>query len=225
MPESLEFLKNMNARQFLVGVVRNLAPSLLLSIAGTLAIYTLLRPHFSATSLVPLLVASLCPVLGNIVSLLRQRQLDVFGVMVLLGIVVSVVGALLGGSPQLLLVRESFVTGATGLVFLFSLLLSKSLGYYFARQFMAGNDQKKRAGFDALWHYSSFRRNIQGGTIFWGLLLLCEFALRLLLVFTLPVVLVLAIAPVTFNIIIVGGIVVSAIWGRRIVQQVGSLSR
>ncbi len=215
----------MNTRQFLVSIVRNLAPSLLLSIVGTLIIYALLQPHFSATSLVPLLVASLCPVLGNVVSLLRQRQLDVFGIMVLLGIIVSIVGGLLGGGPQLLLVRESFVTGFTGLVFLFSLLMPKPLGYYFARQFMVGNDSEKRAGFDALWKYASFRRSIQGGTIFWGLLLLGEFVLRLTLVFTLPVVLVLAIAPVVFNIVIVGGIVVSAIWGKHIVQQVGELSR
>jgi hypothetical protein len=225
MSESLEFLKNMNTRQFLVGIVRNLAPGLLLSVAGTLIIYTLLRPHFSATSLVPLLVASLCPVLSNVVSLLRQRQLDVFGIMVLLGIAASVVGALLGGSPQLLLVRESFVTGATGLVFLFSLLMPKSLGYYFAKQFMAGNDREKRTSFDALWQYSFFRYGIQRGTIFWSLLLLSEFAVRLLLVFTLPVVLVLTIAPIVFNIIIIGGITVSAIWSKGIVKQVESLSR
>lgn len=215
----------MNIRQFLVSIVRNLAPSLLLSVAGTLIIYTLLRPHFSATSLVPLLIASLCPVLGNVVSLLRQRQLDVFGIMVLLGIVVSVVGALLGGGPQLLLVRESFVTGVTGLVLLLSLLIPKPLGYYFARQLMAGNDREKRVSFDALWQYPSFRRSIQEGTIFWSLLLLGEFALRLLLVFTLPVVLVLAIAPIASNIMIVGGIIVSTIWGKHIVQQVGRLSR
>ncbi len=215
----------MNTRQFLVSIVCNLAPDLLLSVVGTLIIYALLRPHFSATSLVPLLVASLCPVLGNVVSLVRQRQLDVFGIMVLLGIVVSIVGALLGGGPQLLLVRESFVTGCTGLVFLFSLLLPRSLGYYFARQFMAGNDTKKRASFDALWQYASFRRSIQGGTIFWGLLLLGEFVVRLTLVFTLSVVLVLAIAPIVFNSVIVGGIIVSAIWGRQIIQQVGELSR
>jgi hypothetical protein len=225
MPEPLEFLKNMNTRQFLMSLVGNLAPSLLLSIGGTLILYALLRPHFSATSLVPLLVASLCPVFGNVVSLLRQRRLDVFGSMVLLGIAASLVGSLLGGSPQLLLVRESFVTGAAGLVFLLSFFTPRPLGYSFAKQFMAGNDREKRAGFDALWQHSSFQRSIKRGTIFWGLLLLGEFALRLLLVFTLPVVLVLVIAPIVFNSIIVGGIVVSAIWAKRIVQQVNILSR
>jgi hypothetical protein len=225
MPEPLQLLQTTNTRQFLLRTTWGLAPSLLLSVVCPLIIYVLLRPHFSTTSIIPLLVASLCPVFSNTAGLLKQRQLDAFGILVLLGIIVSVIGSLLGGNPQLLLVRESFVTGTVALVFLISLLAPKPLGYYFARQLLTGNNPRKKADFEALWAYPSFRHGIQGGTIFWSLLLLSEFALRLLLVFTLPIILVLAIAPIVFNIVIVGGIVVSIIWGKRIIQQVGELNR
>lgn len=225
MSEPLAFLQQMNTRQFLLNTIRGLVPSLLLSVACTLIVYMLLHPHFASSSLIPLLISSLCPVLGNIVSLIRRRHLDVFGVLVLLGIAVSVIGILLGGGPQLLLIRESFVTGAVGLAFLVSLVFPKSFGYYFARQFLTGNDAKKGVGFDACWQHHSFRQGIQGGTIFWGLLLLSEFVLRVVLVFTLPVILALAISPIVFNVLIVGGIIVSAIWARHIIQHVSEISK
>jgi hypothetical protein len=220
MSEPLEFMQNMNTRQFLLSTIRSLLPSVILSIACTLIIYNLLRPHFPLTSIIPLLIASLCPIFGNIVSIVRHRQLDIFGVMVLLGIAVSIIGVLLGGGPQLLLIRESFVTGAVGLALLVSLVLPKPLGYYFARQLLTGNDPQKRADFDAFWQHHYFRRGIQGGTIFWSLLLLTEFALRVVLVFTLPIILVLAISPIVFNALIVGGIAVSAIWGRNLIRHI-----
>ncbi|MBV9230522.1 MAG: hypothetical protein JOZ18_14530, partial [Chloroflexi bacterium] len=160
------------------------------------------------------------PVLGNVVSIVRSRQLDIFGVMVLLGIAVSIVGVLLGGGPQLLLIRESFVTGAIGLALLVSLALPKPLGYYFAQQLLTGNDPQKRAGFAAFWQYPYFRRGILGGTIFWSVLLLVEFALRVVLVFTLPIIVVLAVSPIVFNALILGGITVSAIWGRNLIGRI-----
>src|SRR6266849_1738997 len=79
--ESLESLQPINTRQFLLGTVRSLLPSLIFSIACMLIVYNLLRPHFPPSSVLPLLVASLCPLLANVVSLVRQRQLDVFGIM------------------------------------------------------------------------------------------------------------------------------------------------
>ena len=48
--------------------------------------------------------------------------------------------------------------------------------------------------------------------------MLGEFVLRIVMVPTLPVVFVLAISPIVFNVLIVGGIVVSALWARYIVR-------
>ena len=66
-------------------------------------------------------------------------------------------------------------TAEFGLAFLVSLILPKSLGYYFARQFLTANDPKKRERFAALWHHPHFQSVLCGGTIFWGLLLMGEF--------------------------------------------------
>jgi hypothetical protein len=45
----------------------------------------------------------------------RHRRLDIFGIMMLIGLAAAVLAALLGGGQRLLLIRESFVTGALGL--------------------------------------------------------------------------------------------------------------
>lgn len=217
VPDGL--MGRMGTRRFILTSVRQLVPSLVLNIAGTVVLYSLLRPHFPASSIIPLLVASLCPVLGNVFSIARHRRVDLFGVMVLIGLAVSGIGVLLGGGERLLLLRESFVTGATGLVLLVSLLLPKPLGYYFARQLLTANDPAKAAWFAALWHDPAFRRAMRGGTVFWGGLLLGEFGLRIALVLTLPVVLVLVVSPIVFNALIFGGVMVSAIWGGKLLRQ------
>ena len=180
----------------------------------------LLRPHFPPSSIIPLLVASLCPILANVVSIVRQRHLDVFGIMVLIGLAVSIIGVLLGGNQQLLLIRESFVTGGIGLAFLVSLIWPKSLGYYFAKQFLTANDPKKSERFATLWQQPHFQRMIRGGTIFWGLLLVGEFVLRVVMVLTLSIPVVLAVSPIVFNAIIFGGVAVSAVWAKRAIGHI-----
>ncbi len=217
-PSPAGLMHGMTTRQFVVTSLRQLVPGLVLGIACTLILYSLLRPHFPPTSVIPLLGASLCPVLANIVSLARHRRLDIFGVMVLIGLAASGVGVVLGGGPRLLLLRESFVTGASGVVMLASLVLPRPLGYYFARQLLTANDPAQGAAFAALWQDRPFRRAMRGGTVFWGCLLLGEFAVRVALVLTLPVVLVLALAPLVLNALILGGVVVSAIWAGRLLR-------
>jgi hypothetical protein len=146
----------------------------------------------------------------------RQRRLDIFGVMVLIGLAVSIIGVLLRGGQRLRL-RESFVTGAIGLALFVSLLWPRPLGDYFARQLLTVNDPAAAAWFGALWLHVPFRRAMRGGTVLWGCLLLGEFALRVAMVLMLPVV-VLAVSPLLFNALILGGVAVSAVWASRVLR-------
>src|SRR6185312_16396293 len=78
-------------------------------------------------------------------------HVDPIGVMVLLGILVDAVAITLGGSPKLLLLRESFVTGAFGIACFVSLVAPRPLMFYFGRYFMAGSHAERRARFNASW--------------------------------------------------------------------------
>ena len=101
-----------------------------------------------------------------------------------------------------------------------TVILPKSLGYYFARQFLTANDPRKRERFAALWQHPHFQSVLRGGTIFWGLLLMGEFVLRALMVLTLPIPVVLAVLPIVFNVLISGGVAVSAVWAKSAIQHI-----
>ena len=90
---------------------RALLPTLLFDIGGAMIVYYLLLPHFPKASILPLLGASLVPVISNVFNFIRRHSFDMVGIIVLVGLIAGVAGALFGGGQRLLLVRESFLTG------------------------------------------------------------------------------------------------------------------
>jgi hypothetical protein len=207
--------------KFVLAVARGLLPSLAVNVFGTVAVYFAARSIFPESSLIPLMLASLVPVVANLYSFARRRRIDPIGVTVFVGVGVSAVGVALGGGQQLLLIRESFATAAIGVVLLASLSLKRPLGYYFARQMLTGDNPRHDVRVEALWGKPEFRRAMRLGTIFWGLLLLGEFFLRISMVVMLPVVVVLVLAPIVFDVLIVFGITVSAVWAARVMRDAG----
>jgi hypothetical protein len=194
-------------------VRREIALSILLGGVAPLVVYSVLRPHTS--ELHALIVAAVAPLLENVLSLARKRTLDVFGAFVLGGIVISIVLVLTGGSPKLILIRESFLTGATGLVFLLSLLYRRPLIYYFALHFTTGDDPQQRAEWSRNWAHPYFRFVMRLMTLVWGVATLAEALIRGYLVFHLSTVEFLAVSPfVQYGII--GAAIAWTLWyGRR----------
>jgi len=188
----------MNLRSTLLGII----PSLIIDGALPYLVYVLLRPH--TTELLALSASALPPLISNLISLARTRKLDAFGTLIILGIVVSVAAIFLGGDPKILLIRESIFTAALGIGCLISLLLPRPLMFYIGRHFATDGSPEKLAWFDGLWQHKSFRRIMFNITIVWGIALLGEFALRVLLVYTLTIPQFLAISPIIFNLITVG---------------------
>ncbi len=174
--------------------IKGLLPSLLLNIAIPLALYFLVKRYVTSSEIVALSVASLFPLVDSIFSVVRHRSLDILAIVALLGTGTGIVGALLGGSADLILIRESFFTGALGLACFVSLLLPRPLMFYFGRHFMAGRDPVRLAQFNARWQHPYARFVHRLITIVWGCAFVGEFLIRVLLVVTLPHVLVLAIS-------------------------------
>ena len=155
------------------------------------------------------------PTVNGLVTLVRRRHLDIIGAIVLVGIAVGIVATLVGGDPKLLLIRESFVTGALGLVCLTSLAWPRPLLFYIGRQFSAGEDAAKIAEFNGLWQYPRARRTFRVMTIVWAVGWLGEFALRVVMVRTLSIPEVLAMSPVVFNGLTLGLIAWTIAYARR----------
>lgn len=199
-------------RGFLWASIRALLPTLAFDIAGTMAVYYLLLPHFGSKSIWPILGASLVPLISNVFNFIRRRSFDVVGIIVLIGLLVGVVPAIFGGSQRLLLVRESFVTGLIGVVLLASALMHRPLAFYVIREFLTANEALPHERFDVLWRSQFFRHTIRAMTIGWGALLLGEFALRAFMALRMNVAFVLGAAPVLFTILLLLAGLLTAFW-------------
>src|SRR6516164_4640121 len=99
-----------NSRPIVGAIARDVA----LNATIPVACYFLSKRFVSPSDLTALLFAGAFPLLKSLYDLTTRRELDPVAVLVLLGIVTSVIALVLGGGPRLLLIRESFFTGAFG---------------------------------------------------------------------------------------------------------------
>ncbi len=198
-------------RGFLVNVALNAGIPLLL--------YRLTKHYLSASEVSALTIAATFPLAKSAAELLRRHRLDPIAILVLLGIMVSGVAVFLGGSPRLLLLRESLFTGVLGLACFASLLLRRPLMFYFGRHFLAGDDPERRREFDATWHRPGvpFVHRLITGV--WGTAFVGEFGIRVALIYTLPAAWVLFLSPMILSAITVGTFVWTFAYVRHVRQR------
>src|SRR5271154_526163 len=107
----------------------------LVNLGGPWLVYRLVEGSTSIT--MALILSSLPPIAWSLWQLVDSRKLDVIGMLVIAGIAASLVAPTLGGNPRLLLVRESFITGIFGLVFLGSLWFPRPLMFHIVKATVA----------------------------------------------------------------------------------------
>jgi hypothetical protein len=158
---------------------------------GPYLVYLLVSPHTSL--LVALAWTMVPPGISNLATLVRKRRPDIIGLIVIAGIAVGLLLVLLGGSARLLLIRESFITGAIGLLFLLSLFFNRPLSYYISRQLVTGDDPARVARWNSQYELSRYKFGMPQITAVWGTVLVGEAGLRTVLAFSLPISLFLAL--------------------------------
>lgn len=175
-------------RRFLLDIALNaIIPAVL---------YKLSKRYVSPSEFTALVAATGFPLLKSIFDLALHRELDPISVVVLLAIAASAVALLAGGSARILLMRESLFGAVFGIACFVSLLLPRPMMFYFGRHFLAGNDPLKRRGYELSWTLPEVRFNNRLITVVWGGVYLGEFAIRLALIWLVPVAWVLVISPV-----------------------------
>jgi hypothetical protein len=207
--------------------LRTFAPTLLIDGACPFLTYQLLTTYAPSISTVrALIISGMFPLAHSVIGLVRRRYLDIIGIIVLVGIAVSLAATMLGGGAKLLLLRESFVTGALGLVGLSSFAWSRPLMFYIGQQFSSGGDAEARRRFDALWEERPrARRTFRILTLVWAVGWLGEFVLRVVMIESLTVAQVLAISPIVFNAINIGLMAWTFAYVRRVRSRASSAPR
>ena len=156
------------------------AKIVVVDIMGPLVAYALLRS--AGQSAVPALVLSgALPAVGVMAGLIRQRHLDIVGVLVLAGIAVGTVLGLVSGNARLVLVEGSVPTAVFGMLCLGSLWSDRPLIFRFALEFTGAGTPRGR-DFEGLWRYPGFRHAFRLFTVVWGVAYLAEAAARVVIV-------------------------------------------
>ncbi|MBA8794381.1 intracellular septation protein A [Friedmanniella endophytica] len=181
-----------------------------------LSVGTYLVLHWLGTSdYVALLAATVVAGLRAAYVIVRRREVDAFSVFMLSTFAIGLGLSFVTGSARFLLVKESFGTGISGLIFLVTCLVGKPLMYYASQRFSAPT-RAEREEWDGLWRTSAgFRRMFRVMSVVWGVAFLAEAALRIPLVLTLPVPVMATVSPLLTPVLITVLVVWSARYGAR----------
>ena|SRR5579872_1903197 len=196
--------------------IRGILWDIVLNAVIPVVLYKLSKRYLSPSEFTALMVATTFPIGKSIFDVARRGQVDPISIVVLIGIATNGVALLLGGSPRLLLVRESVFTGAFGLACFVSLLLPSPLMYHFGRYFTAGNDLQRQARFNSAWQFPEVRFSHRLITSVWGSVFLCELILRIILIYNVSSAAVLIVSPVLMGTLTIA----TVIWTRRYGQRV-----
>lgn len=178
---------------------------LVVDVAVPVALYYVLRAA-GASVYLALLVGAVVPAVSSVIKAVRRRTLDRLGVFMLSTMLAGVVVALIAGSPRFLLAKDGWVTAAVGIWFLISSRGSRPMAFVFARAAMEGRGPFKTS-WATLWDTSApFRRSWRISSLIWGVGLLIDAVVRVIMAYTLPVDLVPALStallPVTVVILV-----------------------
>lgn len=193
-------------------LIQTIVLSLVINGAIPVLVYNLLLDYFS--SFVSLLIATLIPLADNLFHIVKYRKADAFGLFMLTGFVLSLLAFVLGGNERLILLRESMVTGLLGLIFIVSLFFAKPLIYHFAIRFSASDASEKKGQFEKNWEVPYFRIVLRIMTAIWGIALLGEAVVKVILVYELSIPAFLAISQLIFYSVIGAAILFTVVYRR-----------
>jgi hypothetical protein len=148
------------------------------------AVYKLLVPYFPHGSILPLLCASVFPVIGLGVSLARTRTVDAIAIFAIFGLSWSIVSTLLAGEVHLALIWGTLQGFVIAAAFVGSALIGRPIMFYLVRQFMAGSDPVQREHFAAL-DKADGGRTFFIATMGWGVGILAQTGVSLVIAMTL----------------------------------------
>ena len=153
---------------------RTIGFSLLLNGVCPYLLYTALEPHFAEGAFQPLLYATVFPLTGLAVGIVRTRSVDMIAAIVLFSMAINIAAIFLTPSLKWALVARSLNGLIIATAMLVSALIRRPVFYYVARQFVAAGNPVHLQGFDAA-NEADGRRTFVVVTLVWalGIYLLC----------------------------------------------------
>jgi len=201
----------------------NIAREILVNLALPYLIYSLAEPRIGEVD--ALIASSAPPILWSIAEFALHRKVDALSLFVLLGIGLSLLAFFGGGGAKFLQLREKLVTGIFAIVFLGSAAIGRPLIYEIARAGMArGNQKSELERFESLRNNKYFRASMMIMTVVWGLGLLLDVAVSVVLVFRLSIKEYLIVNPIV-GYVTLGSLSLWTFWYARARRRQGDARR
>ncbi|MTE12596.1 VC0807 family protein [Nocardia aurantiaca] len=168
-----------------LSLLRVLAPTAR-DIAVPLAAYYIL--HWAGYSdFLALLAGAVFSGVLVLVEVIRVRRVDAMAALILAGFVFGIVSSLISGDARMMIVRDSLTTAVIGLAFGVSVPLGKPLTYVAARKAFA-NSPAKLAEMELRFRTDPLVRRLHNRIAgMWGVGLIGESVLRVVLAYRLPI--------------------------------------
>jgi hypothetical protein len=148
--------------------------------------YYLLR-HYGVDMTAALATTAIVPALRVVWVAVRERSTEPLAMAVLLVTVISIPIALIGGSPRILLAKESIGTGPVGLWIIFGALRGKGAMTEPYRAFLVRSSAAADAWDRLVDGSRRFQRSVRGISLVWGVAMVASFVVHLVLALALPI--------------------------------------
>jgi hypothetical protein len=191
-----------------------MAPSVIGGAIIPLTVYFLVRHHVNGDA-VALAVAGIPAAAWVLLQWIRRRHLDPIGAIVVLGFAGGLIAsAALGGNAFVLKVRDSAFTCLLGIACLVSLRFGRPVMFYLGRTLSAGDNPARQLAYNELWDHPNGPHAFRVITGLWGVGLLVDAGLRLVLAATLTTGAFLAVSPAAAGLLFSGLFAVSMWYSR-----------
>jgi len=177
------------------GALKSLGLSLTINALCPFLLYRVLQSHFPANSMMPLLYATIFPVIGLIFSLVRKRTVDAIAIIATVGLALHIVITLLARNVGLALVIRSLDGALIGLVLVISALIGRPIILFVAKQIVAGGSSEAAASLNRVIENDG-ARTFFTITLVWGICLMAMSGLHVGLALRLAPAEFLLVSPV-----------------------------
>ncbi|MEV0820457.1 VC0807 family protein [Nonomuraea rubra] len=161
--------------------------TLAVDVGLTVALYYALRAA-GVEAHTAFVISSFVPGVSVASDLVRRRRPDRLGLYMTVMMLASAAVSVLVHDPRLLLAKDGWFTAAAGLWFLVSARGERPLAFVFTRFILEGRIGPNRESWDVLWErLPAFRRIWRVASVIWGIGLLLDAVVRVVIAYALPV--------------------------------------
>jgi hypothetical protein len=177
--------------------LREHLPSIVWGAALPIAAFFVVRHHVSSDTQA-LIIAGSFSVAWIVVQFIRQRRIDLVGLIVLIGFAIGVSSSVIfNGNDYMLKVRDAFFTALFGAACVITVFThERPTLFYVSRYLSAGNDPEKVTAYNQLLEAPIGRRTFKVLSLVWGVGLMAEAGFRMVLADVLHTSTFIAISPI-----------------------------